>query len=277
MTVEELLTKKKLPFRISGRDFVISCLNPEHDDSSPSMRVDKISGIFNCFSCGFKGNLFYYYGEEFDKLSTSRELLRRKLDDIRAQSIGLKMPANSALVSSDYRVSLDTLTEFEAFRTTSKDLVDRIVFPIKDIKGKTVCFIGRAEDPFAVPKYKIVPDNAKVPLFPVAKVKPVNGRVMLVEGLFDLLNLYDNGYRNVLCTFGTRLLTEEKLKFLKLLGVTGVDICYDPDKAGREAAEEAVEMAEEVDLTARNINLKNCDPGDLSATRAENLYKKLYD
>ena len=34
-----------------GKDYVVSCLNPEHDDKNPSMRIDQITGIFNCFSC----------------------------------------------------------------------------------------------------------------------------------------------------------------------------------------------------------------------------------
>ena len=53
MNVEELIQKKKIPYRLQGADIVVGCLNPEHDDSNPSMRIDKITGIFHCFSCGF--------------------------------------------------------------------------------------------------------------------------------------------------------------------------------------------------------------------------------
>ena len=52
MTVEELLVEEKIAFKQSPADFVVHCLNPEHDDSNPSMRIDKITGVFNCFSCG---------------------------------------------------------------------------------------------------------------------------------------------------------------------------------------------------------------------------------
>ena len=58
MTVEELLIEEKIKFKQSPADFVVHCLNPEHDDTNPSMRIDKITGIYNCFSCGFKGNIF---------------------------------------------------------------------------------------------------------------------------------------------------------------------------------------------------------------------------
>ena len=62
MNVEELLQSKQVPFLPKGKDYVVSCLNPEHDDNNPSMRVDQITGIFHCFSCGYKGNLFVHFG-----------------------------------------------------------------------------------------------------------------------------------------------------------------------------------------------------------------------
>ena len=60
--VYELLKKQGHNLQPSGQDYLISCLNPEHEDQHPSMRVDQATGIFNCLSCGFKGNLFKYYG-----------------------------------------------------------------------------------------------------------------------------------------------------------------------------------------------------------------------
>lgn len=62
MQVLELLQKHGHKVKPSGQDYLICCLNPEHEDNNPSMRIDKISGIFNCLSCGFKGNLYKYYG-----------------------------------------------------------------------------------------------------------------------------------------------------------------------------------------------------------------------
>ena len=56
MTVEELLQERKIQYKLSPADAIVACLNPEHDDSNPSMRIDRITGVYNCFSCGFKGN-----------------------------------------------------------------------------------------------------------------------------------------------------------------------------------------------------------------------------
>ena len=78
MTVEELLAEEKIPFKVSPADFIVKCLNPEHDDTNPSMRIDKVSGIFNCFACGFKGNIFQLYGEKANYMQIKRELLKQK-------------------------------------------------------------------------------------------------------------------------------------------------------------------------------------------------------
>ena len=53
MNVEELLISKNIPYKRSGRDYIISCLNTEHKDKHPSLRVDKYTGVMHCFSCGF--------------------------------------------------------------------------------------------------------------------------------------------------------------------------------------------------------------------------------
>ena len=52
MRVDELLQEQRIDFKVSGRDFLVKCLNPDHEDSNPSMRVDQVTGVFNCFACG---------------------------------------------------------------------------------------------------------------------------------------------------------------------------------------------------------------------------------
>ena len=81
MNVEELIQKKKIPYRLQGADIVVACLNPEHDDSNPSMRIDKITGIFHCFSCGFKGNVFKHYDQPVSFLDQKRVGMKKKIED----------------------------------------------------------------------------------------------------------------------------------------------------------------------------------------------------
>ena len=64
MIVDELLTAQGIEFRHSGKDYLIRCLSPDHEDRNPSLRIDKTTGIFNCLSCGYSGNLFNHFGEK---------------------------------------------------------------------------------------------------------------------------------------------------------------------------------------------------------------------
>ena len=62
MIAIDLLSEKGIKFSVKGQDAIIACLNPEHDDNNPSLRVDRVTGIMHCFSCGFKVYLFTYFG-----------------------------------------------------------------------------------------------------------------------------------------------------------------------------------------------------------------------
>ena len=77
--VLELLKDKGVPFTISGKDYVTKCFNVEHTDSNPSFRIDKSTGIAHCFSCGFKTNIFKFYGLLTNNVSIRVVKLKEKL------------------------------------------------------------------------------------------------------------------------------------------------------------------------------------------------------
>jgi len=79
LTVEELLVSRQVYFVPKGADAIVTCLNPEHADSSPSMRIDKITGIFNCFSCGYKGNIFTHFGEKDKPITTKTRAPQKRI------------------------------------------------------------------------------------------------------------------------------------------------------------------------------------------------------
>ena len=274
MNVETLLTDKNIYFLPKGGDFLVSCLNPEHADKNPSMRIDQITGIFNCFSCGFKGNLFNYFGERANQLQQRRELFKKKLIQKRSESVGLSFPQNSLPFIGNWRnIRPETYRKFEAFQHHDPDFIGRIVFPIKDISGKIVAFQGRhtAE---GTPKYKFTPPGAKLPFFPV--VEFIKGSVILVEGIFDMINLHDKGLTNAVCCFGTNNYNEAKLSMLRVQGAEYVEVFFDGDDPGQQAAEKLVSECEKVGLVARNVYLKDTDPGALTQTSVDKLRKKLY-
>ena len=274
MNVEELLQEKDIYFIPKGNDLLVGCLSPEHSDRSPSMRIDRITGIFHCFSCGFKGNLFNLYGEIGSPLQARRELLRRKIQEKMSSSVGMSLPTGSVPYTGSWRgLQPATYRKFEAFQHHDPSYIGRVVFPVKDISGKIVAFNGRHTSG-AVPKYMITPAGAKMPLYP--KVTGIKNAVILVEGIYDMLNLQDKGLTNAVCTFGTKNINEEKLRMLSIQGVDSIDVFFDGDDAGQDAAIKVKEMCEQVGLAHRNICLKNTDPGALKQQAVETLKRKLY-
>jgi len=151
--------------------------------------------------------------------------------------------------------------------------VGRINFPIRDISGKIVAFQGR-HTTNGLPKYKFSPPGAKLPLFPI--VEFIKGSVVLVEGMFDMLNLHDKGMTNAVCCFGTNNFNETKLAMLKVQGAEYVDVFFDGDDAGQKASENLKSECEKVGLVARNIHLKDTDPGALTQASIDKLMRKLY-
>ena len=164
MTVEELLQERKINYKLSPADCIVSCLNPEHDDNNPSMRVDRITGVYNCFSCGFKGNIFNYFDAPSNPLDIRREKVRRKIEEKRASSVGLKMPKNFMPYVGNWReITPETYKLFGAFLHPDKPFTGRISFPIKDLTGRIVAFNCRTQSPTDVPKYLIHPPKQCYP------------------------------------------------------------------------------------------------------------------
>ena len=276
MDVEQLLVQKKIAYVQSGKDYKVCCLNPEHDDSNPSMRIDRITGIFGCFACGFKGNIFSFFEEKANFLQMQKALFKRKIEKKLAENIGLEMPKNKVDFNRNWRnISAETFKHFEAFEHNNPDFIGRVVFPVRSISGKILGFNARSLSPETFPKYLISPADSSFPLFP-ARVAPNQGRVILVEGIFDMLNLYDKGLTNTVCAFGTQKLTKDKLILLKVQGVTGIDIMFDSDEAGQAAAAKAAEMIESLEMTTKTISLKNGDPGEMTAQQVLKLKEALY-
>jgi DNA primase len=266
--VGKLLSDKGIAFKVSGRDYVIKCLNPEHDDSNPSLRVDKVSGLAHCFSCGWKHNLFKFYNVDPPLTSIKLLKLKEKLTNLKRVN-DLQMLEGARPVRNVFRgISIETLTKFEAFYTDSiQSMVDRIVFPIRNISGRITFFIGRYVNSDAPPKYLMYPEHSYIGCFP-EKIDREFTSIVLVEGLFDFLNLYDKGIKNAVCMFGIQALKyniSAKLQLYKAQGVHKIFLMLDGDTAGRTAATELQPLIEAEDFVVEIINLPDDeDPGSLS-------------
>jgi DNA primase len=275
MIVDELLTAQGIEFRTSGKDFLIRCLSPDHEDRNPSLRVDKTTGIFNCLSCGFSGNLFNHFGEKPDWLEIKRRNLKTLISSKLTETSGLSIPKNAVPFDQDWRgISAATFKKFEAFQHNNPEFIGRVVIPVRGITDKIVAFCGRHQGQVD-PKYLFHPEGAKLPLFPV--VKPIQGRIILVEGIMDMLNLHDKGVTNAVCAFGVNKVTVDKLNILKIQGVSGIDIYFDNDEAGQNGSAKLKELLDRNEMGSNNLIYPNVkDPGELTASQVIKLKEKLY-
>lgn len=266
--VLELLQKNNLAYTVSGRDYLIKCLNPEHEDSNPSFRVDKVNGVAHCFSCGFKTNVFKFFGVFTNPIPIKIAALKEKLSQLKTSGVGLELPNGHTPYTRSFRgISAQTLKRFEAFYTNLVEkLQDRIVFPIKDITGKNVVFVARHTLSNGNPRYVNYPSGVKIPVFP-AYLPSGYSSMVIVEGIFDMLNLYDKGLENVICAFGTNTLqndTKSKLLPFKAQGITHIYLLFDGDEAGRKAAQTLKPLIEAEGFLVEIINLPDdTDPGEL--------------
>lgn len=274
--VENLLKEKGVDFKYQGQDLVVKCFNPEHPDSSPSMRIDKVDGKFNCFSCGYKGNVFKYYGILTNNVSIRVAKLKEKMRNLQLDLFGLEYPEGYTPFNTSFRgISKETLKEFNAFYTDRlEELADRIVFPITDVSGNIKVFVARHTLSDVQPKYVVYPRNKQIPTFPIRIPKEFNS-IILVEGIFDFLNCYDKGLRNVVCTFGTQTLkasSKAKLLPYKIQGINKIFIIFDGDKAGRTAADELKPIIEENGFEVEIINLPDdLDPGQFDQEYVDSI------
>ena len=280
MNVSDVLVDHHIKYREAGKDYLISCLNPQHDDSNPSMRVDKVTGIFHCFSCGFKGNIFRYYGAEEDYVSIEVANLQNKIRNILSKT-NLTMPVDAVPFFRDYRdIASHTYTMVNAFTTNEiEELKYRLVFPLYDIQGNIKAFVGRDLHSELKSKYLFYPEHVSPPLFP-AHPEIWKNSLIIVEGIFDALNLMDKGCYNVICAFGTHTLFKtykDKLSHFKILGVNKYYIMFDGDKAGRQAGAKLESILNDNGFNAEVIEMpEGIDPGDLNEEQITEFMKGLY-
>ncbi|MGS2719732.1 DNA primase [Paraglaciecola aestuariivivens] len=134
----------------------------------------------------------------------------------------------------------DNRRRFDFFR-------DRIMFPIRDKRGRVIGFGGRVlED--GGPKYLNSPETRifhkghELYGFYQAKQAHRNlARVMIVEGYMDVVALGQFGIDYAVASLGTAT-TPEHIQML-FRATSEVVCCYDGDRAGREAAWRALENA----------------------------------
>lgn len=123
----------------------------------------------------------------------------------------------------------------------------RIMFPIRDSRGRTIAFGGRVlgDDK---PKYLNSPEtpvfhkgSELYGLFQARKSSPKLTHILVVEGYMDVIALAQMGIRNAVATLGTATSATHLNRVFRF--VSEIVFCFDGDSAGRTAAWRALEAS----------------------------------
>ena len=121
----------------------------------------------------------------------------------------------------------------------------RIMFPIRDARGRTIAFGGRVLGDYK-PKYLNSPEtpvfhkgSELYGLFEARKSTKKLSRLLIVEGYMDVIALAQMDIRYAVATLGTATSGAHLTRLFRI--VPEVVFCFDGDKAGRTAAWRALE------------------------------------
>ncbi|MFP3341511.1 DNA primase [Halomonas sp. SIMBA_159] len=159
----------------------------------------------------------------------------------------LKQHLSAKGISEPVQVEYGLLIHREDTGRTYDRFRDRVMFPIRDLRGRTLGFGGRVMGD-EQPKYLNSPETPVFhkgrELYGLYEARQASSKLeqlVIVEGYMDVVALAQYGIHNAVATLGTAT-TEDHLSRLFRL-VSRVVFCFDGDRAGRQAASRALETA----------------------------------
>ena len=124
---------------------------------------------------------------------------------------------------------------------------DRLMFPIRDARGRVIGFGGRVLDQ-GEPKYLNSPETPLFHkgrelygLYEVRQQRAPLTRLIVVEGYMDVVRLHQSGIHYAVATLGTATTPEHLKRAFRV--VSEIIFCFDGDRAGRAAAWRALQNA----------------------------------
>jgi DNA primase len=153
---------------------------------------------------------------------------------------GKSPEATERLLATGLIIRKDNGQHYDRFR-------DRIMFPIRDARGRTIGFGGRIMGE-GEPKYLNSPETVLFHkgrelygLFEARRALRQIDRIVVVEGYMDVVALARHGIDFSVATLGTATTSEHLNNLFRL--TENVYFCFDGDRAGKAAAWRALENA----------------------------------
>lgn len=218
-----------------------------------------------------------WYSEQLNGLGggSARDYLkRRNIDPETAQRFGLGLAPDSrtALKRALAQLGEDKLIETgmliqpdERGKEPYDRFRGRLMFPIRDPRGRTIAFGGRILGE-GEPKYLNSPDTSLFDkgrtVYNIDRAAPASRtakRLIVVEGYMDVIALDRAGISEVVAPNGTAL-TEAQLERIWRLEPSPI-LCFDGDSAGQKAAIRAARKALPVLSAERTLRFVELPPG----------------
>jgi DNA primase len=182
------------------------------------------------------------------------------------------------LISCGMTIENDKGRTYDRFR-------DRVMFPIRNVKGQVIAFGGRVLGD-EKPKYLNSPETPifhkgqeLYGLFEARKIRQKLTRMVIVEGYMDVVALAEYGIHYAVATLGTATSEHHIRRLFKV--VPEIIFCFDGDSAGRTAAQRAMETvipALQDGLQARFLFLPDGeDPDTIVRKEGKEAFEKRLD
>lgn len=157
----------------------------------------------------------------------------------------------------------------------------RLVFALKDSRGKIIAFSGRVLPPADEKEAKYI-NSPETPLYIKGStlfgldvtreyIRKQNSAIV-VEGEFDMMSSFQAGVTNIVAIKGSAL-TEGHVLLLKRYTETLI-LALDSDIAGNEAAQRGIEIADGAGLQVKVIRIENGKDPDECIRKTPHIWKE---
>ena len=222
---------------------------PRSESDKPARRYDELFSLLDSISRHFQACLK-------DSATAVEYVKQRGIDGSTAKRFGIgyapdgwsnvldkfgKSPeATERLLATGMIIAKDNGQHYDRFR-------DRIMFPIRDARGRTIAFGGRIMGA-GEPKYLNSPETVLFHkgrelygLYEARQALRHIDQLVVVEGYMDTVALARHGIDFAVATLGTATTSEHLNRLFRL--TENVCFAFDGDRAGRKAAWRALENA----------------------------------
>ena len=183
------------------------------------------------------------------------------------------------LIAAGLAAKSDTRGAYDRFR-------NRIIFPIRDARGRAISLGGRAMDPNDQAKYLNGPETELFDkgrsLYNMGPAREAAGKgkpLIVAEGYMDVIALSEAGFTSTVAPLGTAV-TEDQLRLMWRIHPEPI-IALDGDKAGIAAALRVVDLALPVLEAGQGLRFAilptGLDPDDLIKAQGAPAMQRVLD